>query len=365
MNKFNSIPGIDTAARELLAAVGVVDVQALARAGADDLACELARANKMLRIAASVPTQQTLAAWIEAARLNVGVEDAPVAAPGTVVDYEAMPQIMELLATAPLAIPLPAKLLIEKQLAVADIPPAILLGHYVGALDIRVTDRETSCTVTTHAPVHAAIRAPAITSYVQLAEPAQRRLELDASRLRSIADMTKAGQRVPLSINPSTPDASSESDRVALIRAPLAETNRGLDPRSRFYVRGVLHTHPLSMSIAAILTLVMAVLLPLAIGAALLLLLDVVYPGRFQWVSPWFLVLPCCLPVVGTLYLIYGMGGKCRICNQRVFLPRACRKNNKAHYFRGLGHIIPMSLHLLTFRWFRCTFCGTPVRLKK
>jgi hypothetical protein len=364
MTDLSSIPGIGQAARELLEAAGLFDAEALAKAGVDNLAGELARANKMLRLGADVPSQQTLAAWIDAARVSAGTVAAPVAVPDTAVNYEAMPHILELLATAPLAIPLPAKHLIEKHLAVSDIPPAILLSHYTGELDIRMTDGDAP-RAAAPAPMLAAGRAASSASYVRLAEPVQRRMDMDTSRLRSIADMAKAGQRVPLSVNPSTPGAASENDRVALIRAPLAVTNSGRDPRSRFYVRGVLHTHPLSMTFGAAVTLIMALLSPLAVGAALLLLLNVLFPESFQWVSPWLLVLPCCLPVVGMFYLIYGLGGKCRICNQRVFLPRACLKNSKAHYFRGLGHIIPMSIHLLVFRWFRCTFCGTPVRLKK
>jgi hypothetical protein len=31
----------------------------------------------------------------------------------------------------------------------------------------------------------------------------------------------------------------------------------------------------------------------------------------------------------------------------------------------GLGHILPLAAHVLVFRWFRCTFCGTSVRTKE
>ena len=60
-----------------------------------------------------------------------------------------------------------------------------------------------------------------------------------------------------------------------------------------------------------------------------------------------------------------GIGGKCRICNQRLFVPRRCHKHAKAHHIKFVGYVLPLSVHLLLFHWFRCTYCGTAVRLKK
>ncbi len=46
------------------------------------------------------------------------------------VNYEQNPQVVSMLASAPFAIPLPARTLVENQLGVADIPAAILLNRY-------------------------------------------------------------------------------------------------------------------------------------------------------------------------------------------------------------------------------------------
>jgi hypothetical protein len=365
MTDLNSIQGIGKGSCKLLEAAGLLDAAALAKANADELCRELTQANNVLKIVKSTPTLKIIERWIADARKQIGMEDAPVPVADTPVDYEALPQIVELLAMAPLAIPLPVRQLVENQLAVADIPPAILLNCYSGDLQIRVTDRDATQRAVPLAPMRLGARTATVSHYVHLAEPAQQRIEIDTSRMRSIADLEKVGPRVPLPKNPSNPDAVPENDRVALIRAPLEKTNSGRSPRSRFYVRGVLHTHPLSMAFGAVITLLMAVLLPVSVVISVLLLTASLVPDSLPWVSPWFLVLPCCIPVLGLFYLIYGVGGKCRICNQRVFMPRACLKNTKAHYFHGLGYIIPMSLHMLVFRWFRCTYCGTPVRLKK
>jgi hypothetical protein len=364
MTDLKNITGIGKAAHELLEAAGIHDLRTLATAGVAELVDELERANRVLQLAKRTPTKAHVERWIAEARENLGMEapDEPPAAAAP-VNFEASPQVAEMLATAPFAIPLPARHLIDHQVAVSAIPPAILLNRYSGDLEIRITDRKGPRGIP-RAPIRAKGRGPA-SSYVQLAEPAPQRLQIDTSRLRSIAEMERASERLPAVKGEPVNGTLADIDRVALIRAPLEKTNRGRDPRSPFYIRGVLHTHPLSMAVGALVTVVMTVLLVPALVASVLLLLSDVYPDHFFWVSPWLLVLPCALPVVGLFYLIYGVRGKCRICNQRLFFPRACRKNAKAHHVLGLGYIIPVCLHMLVFRWFRCTYCGTPVRLKK
>ncbi len=118
-------------------------------------------------------------------------------------------------------------------------------------------------------------------------------------------------------------------------------------------------------AIGAMITLVIMVMLPTGIVSAALLLLSSEMPEKFEWVPKWLLVFPLSLPILGLIYLIWGARGSCRICGQKLFVPRMCLKNTKAHHIRGLGHIVPLCFHILLFKWFRCTYCGTPVRLKK
>lgn len=373
MTDLKRISGIGKASQELLEAAGILDARALAKTGVEELAAELERANRILGISKRPPRKADVEKWILAARSELGLSPEPpvsITSDGTVqhtatmpVNYEATEQVRDMLASAPLAIPLPARLLIAEGVAVSEIPPAILLNRYSGDLEVRVNDRKGPRGIP-RAPNLTKTRATSGT-YVQIADPMPPRLQIDTSRLRSIADIEQGRARIPASrpIKPAT--APVENDRVALIRAPLEETNRGRDPQSRRYIRGVLHTHPWTMMLGAAITLVMMVLTVPALLAAALLLLSDIFPEVFHWVSPWLLVLPCSLPVVGIFYLIYGVKCRCRICNQRMFFPRACLKNSKAHRIAGLGYIIPVALHMLTFRWFRCTYCGTPVRLKK
>ena len=88
-------------------------------------------------------------------------------------------------------------------------------------------------------------------------------------------------------------------------------------------------------------------------------------PDRFGWVPGWLIVFPLLLPLVGICYLIWGLGGSCRVCGQGLFRHSAHLKNKRAHHMPVLGYIFPLCIQILLFHWFRCTHCGTPVRLKE
>ncbi|MGE9269717.1 MAG: hypothetical protein ACQKBU_02855, partial [Verrucomicrobiales bacterium] len=99
--------------------------------------------------------------------------------------------------------------------------------------------------------------------------------------------------------------------------------------------------------------------------SAPLLIMSEQKPEPFGWVPHWIIAFPIAVPVAGLFALIVSTRVKCRICGQKVLLPRNCRKNVKAHYVKGLGYVLPLAVHTLFFRWFNCTFCGTSVRIKE
>ncbi len=311
----------------------------------------------MLGIAKRSPGIATVNKWIAAAAEYVASPSpAPQAEAATQsnppVNYEANGEVAAMLESAPFAIPLPGKVMMEKKLGVSDVPAGLLLNRYSGDLDVRIGDPENP------RPDVPARRATA--SVGQRTNVQAERVQFDASSLKSADIDPKArGVRVPKSKD------GHENDRVALIRAPLEKTNRGKNPESRRYVRGVLHTHPWSLRVGAVFTLLLAVNLPLAIISAFLLLISREKPELLPWVPEWILAFPIALPLIGFGYMIWGFGGKCRICTQKLFVHKGALKHVKAHRFPGLGYVIPLSVHLLLFRWFRCSSCGTPVRLKK
>ena len=361
MSNLASIPGIGKTSLELLEAAGFHDAEALARAGGDELTRELTRANSILKISKRTPARAAVQKWIDAARDQVGVKEdgggneAPATMP---VDYEQTPEVVSMLAVAPLAIPLPARILVENQLAVSDIPPAILLNRYSGDLEIR-TESLAPQAAQARPPQVRHQQAPATSHYVQIADAVPPRTEFDTSKLRSIDDMASPMLKAP------SVKVSPGNDRVALLRAPRTSTNKGRNPNSRWYIRGVLHSHPVSVYLGAAVTLLLMVMVPAAVVSAALLLLSAEQPEKFAWVPSWLLVFPVVLPLIGIAYLLWGITSSCRICGQKLFTHRAHLKNSKAHHIRGLGYILPLCFQILIFRWFRCTHCGTPVRLKE
>ena len=351
MAELIDIPGIGKTTLELLEAAGFHDAESLARAGVDDLARELGRANEILKISKRAPNRTVIAKWVDSARELVGVSEEPAAPSLMPVDYEQTPQVISMLASAPFAIPLPARILMENRLGVSDIPAGILLNRYSGDLDVKVDARLPK------------VRQPKAVqnsaNYVQIADASSARMEIDHSRLRSTEDLSD-----PL-VKAAAVKTSPANDRVALLRAPRTSTNKGRDPQSRWYIRGVLHSHPFSIYIGAVVTMVLMVMVPAAVISAALLLASGEMPEKFSWVPKWLIAFPLVLPLCGVAYLIWGLGGTCRICGQKLFAHRSHLKNSRAHRIPGLGYIVPLCFQIIVFRWFRCTHCGTPVRLKE
>ena len=344
-----SIPGIDQTAIELLEAAGFTDAHTLAHADVPELARELERANSILKISERAPTADAIENWIFSARQIIGLtEDSP--APAIPVNYERSPQVITMLANAPFALPLPARTLVDHQLGVASIPAAILLNCYTGDLDVKVQQ---------NVPANRQPRqAAAPNNYVRVADQGAARLDMDHSRIRSTDDL---GDPTPNTAATSSPI----NDRVALIRTPRVATNQGRDPNSKWFIRGVMHSHPRSVYLGAIATLLVMVMIPVSTLASALLLASTQRPEKFAWVPTCLLALPMALPLLGIAYLIFGLGASCRICGQKLFVHRSHLKNSKAHHVWGLGYILPLCAQILVFRWFRCTHCGTPVRLKE
>jgi hypothetical protein len=380
MANLNSIPGIGKSSQELLEVAGFLEVEDLAKAGVDELVAELEKANSILKIAKRTPVRSTVEKWVETAREVTGFpsEDDSSAEPMQMpVNYEGSEEVSEMLAGSPCAIPLPPKVMMENRLSVPDIPAGILLNRYSGDLEVRISSRAQEAAGNPPEAVPAVRRDQGVardklpstaksngSPLVQRAEY-ESRLEIDTSRVKTFEEFSEAAAS-PRKAQPngrSSPEGNN--DRVALLRAPREETNRGRDPKSRWYIKGVLHATPFSLAFGAIITLLLMLVLPAALVSATLLFISDQFPGTLPWVPKWILGFPLALPVLGFLYLAFGLGGKCRICGQRLFWPRHCRKNSKAHHVPVIGHIVPTALHMLTFKWFRCIYCGTPVRLKK
>jgi hypothetical protein len=343
----NNIYEIEKTTLDLFEAAGFHDVESLAGCEVETLHAELNRANSMHKIADNEPSRATIERWIDMARDLVGVSEEAMVMP---INREPSLEFESRLSTAPFALPLPTHLLMERRLSVAEIPP--LLDHCFIDNEVKIEE---------DLPRPPQARRIAVSEYVRIAENGKnsQRVEIDNSKMRSTKDAGQPKRK------PGGNKSFAVDERVALICGPREETNKGRQPGSRKYIRGVLHTRPFSVILAALVTLLMFVALPCSISAGTLLLLSTESPGYFGWVPSWFLAVPMTLPIFGLFYLIWGVNGKCRVCGQKLFVHRSHIKNPKAHRIRGLGYILPLCIHVLVFRWFRCTHCGTSIRLKE
>jgi len=362
MSKLSSISPIDSTSLELLEAAGFYEIGALAKSSTEGLTAELEKAHSVLRIGDRPPSRESVEQWIGIARGMVGYREDSVPVLVASEDfgsaaYVLSPNELQMLGNAPCAIPLHPQLLISQKLAVAEIPAATLFAEQRREFEHRghgpgLEGGQASGSKIIMRPIELPVSAV-------LSDLSAPRTGLDMSKLRSTGEMS--GTVPQKSVEP----AEDPRPSVSLIRAPLKETNEGRDINSNFYIRGVLHNRPWVIAVGAFLSLVIAVLIPISVVSTVFLLLSQELPEKFPWVPKWILVFPATLPLIGIFYLIMGMRCNCRICGQKLFLPKLCLKSSKAHHVFGLGYIIPTAVFLLIFRWFRCIYCGTPVRLKK
>lgn len=167
--------------------------------------------------------------------------------------------------------------------------------------------------------------------------------DVESEEVRPEADPVQEGVFKPL--------------EASVNRRPLDLTNKGRSPKSRFYIRGILHPNPMGLRFAALFALLARLSLAVFIVLVALVLFE-----KLEIRYAWFML---AFPVFGLLHLMTMTKGRCRVCGQREFMPSGAFKHKDRHRFLFFGPIISTALHLLLFKWIRCMFCGTPIRTKK
>lgn len=394
MSELLTIEGIASDEVELLEATGWTDLNSVAKANVDVLVREMAKANDMLRIVARVPERKKVERWVDSAAKLVGkprgsrgkkqAEPAPTEAPPVVaeeklepepevipvpvaepVNFEADPEVLVMLAAAPVALPLPARVLAEQGIAPSEIAIAPVLNRAEGDLDVQVIVPVSEAgEEEAHIPDAPAVNRRAVASaavQIRDSQPAGGRRGIDTARVRTLEEY----QGDAPAQRPSASKAGMQDERIALLRSPRPETNKGRNPESKFFIRGVLHDQPLKVWFGGLVAVLLQLCIPLAVVAAPLLILHDEVPAKFSWVPKWIIAFPIAVPILGLFYALVSARAKCRVCAQRIYVPKHCLKNRKAHHLPYLGYIGALALHVITFKWFNCTFCGTSIRIKK
>ncbi len=139
------------------------------------------------------------------------------------------------------------------------------------------------------------------------------------------------------------------------------EDRRDVSRGERRRNRGMSHPDAGRVRWAAVVTVVtMVVSIPSIAGLVAVAILLIFTDVRFDWTVALFsLVFPFCF----LLYLLQGIRVRCRLCGQRLFLPRKCLKHKRAGR-SILGPTFATARSAVIFASFRCMYCGTKTRLK-
>ena len=125
--------------------------------------------------------------------------------------------------------------------------------------------------------------------------------------------------------------------------------------------RGMSHPEAGRVRWAAMVT----VMAPLIAALNALALASALFMARFYgWEFHWtlallLLIFPLCL----MMYLSQGAKARCRLCGQKLFVPKRCRKHDSAS--RSIfGHTFAVARNAMLFGHYRCMLCGTKTRLR-
>ena len=337
----SDIQGLTDEFRELLEATGVESLEALAESDAQILFSEMEQANGMLQLTTALPAASEIQLWIEQSRNLLDYHPAVEVHRLEPVEEEPAKVVAEVLH----AISIPVAHMVKQKISVEDIPA---MDSFVeeggeGAIRLKTEVPEGSQDLPRIAEL------PPVQDVSKVAPPRLVHIKPKAREAVEIKPILSGG-RDKASIQPLI------SDGANIRKAPSTGLNAGKTPHSRGYIRGVLHPQPIQIRFAAVLTIITMIMLPASMVSGVLLLLK--HPVWIAWI-------PLGFAVVGLFYLMFARGMSCRICGQPIYAPKACRKHVKAHHIRFLGYIFPTCFHVLLFSWFRCTYCGTSVRVKE
>lgn len=348
MKPISDVENMPPEAIELFEAAGYIDAQTIFSQKISDITMELVKANNVLEIIDVKPTLEMVKQWLEPIEAKYGIvteDDSLQVDPSMLIEPEDM-------INNPRSLPISEQFLKNNNIEVSELPSG----------NLRFLDRDQALTFLSNSNNDALSLADSTPTLpvkqienekpLLFDKPSLTKKEpqaLDLSRIISIETFQNEGSHVK-------PIASKED--VNHIKTVSKEANKGLSPQSRFYVKGVLHRDVSKFKFSCRWFILSNILIFLSFAITPFVILD---KDKYSW-AIWAPL----LAVLGAiLYLSLAQGSKCPVCNQKQFAPKICRKHKNAHHWPIFGHMLPTAIHALLFKWFRCIYCGTSIRLKK
>ena len=157
---------------------------------------------------------------------------------------------------------------------------------------------------------------------------------------------------------PASPGKEEKAPPVAF--KPLEEASAARMKGERRN-RGMSHPEAGLVRWSATVTVMSFLCSCLAIGAlAAVGVMAAFFEARFHGsIGLLLLVIPGCL----FIYVTQGTKARCRLCGQRLFVPKNCRKHERASR-SILGYTFAVARSAMFRANFRCMLCGTKTRLK-
>ncbi|MFC4995316.1 hypothetical protein [Rubritalea tangerina] len=341
MLSLSDIEGIDSPVVELFEAAGFTSVDVFILYRPEYLFTELAKANRMLKIVDEVPSIDALICWKES--LIDPVQYRPIFYPDELSTMSEEGQRIHF------ATPMTEKFIESHAMDLATLPRASVVPAHEEGVDLVEIPEPTELGEESLLESGVVLPDKASTGKAIVQTIAPEKRNVDKSKLKSVESLQQQSETLPV-VEPNR-----ERDRVRMAKK---ETNEGVDPQSKKYIRGVLHNDGRRTYIGAY-----------GYVLSLLLLMSSVLPIVYiVWKREdylWGVLAPAIAFLGLCVYVFVARKSSCPVCRQRQFVPKACRKHVKAHSYPGLGNMLPTALHLISFKWFRCIFCGTAIRVKE
>jgi len=188
--------------------------------------------------------------------------------------------------------------------------------------------------------------------------------KVDPNSFATIEDYNEGRLSVQPLSRESLTSAPADADGSGAGESPVRRTQRirsNGEKLSRWVRRGVVHPRPLHTWLGAVVSLAWRAAFLTGVVAFIWLITSSRQPSAH---TDKVIAAAVVLLVLGCMQLHFAGRSRCRICSCNLFYSKNCHKNKKAHLIPGLGYVASAALHLLTFGWFRCMYCGTAVRLR-
>lgn len=353
MPDISEVPGVTGTTLELFEAAGIWSLETFLALDASKVVAALDRANDLYDEPLRRPSKELVQAWQEAGHALLRKRDRGhlVAREVPLADLEkAGVDIMGLPSAEPAKLP-PARTvstsprLVEKEQgrsAAKALGPLLKKPVSEARSKAATPSKRKQSKDSTANPPNEPARPEAST------EPRKSHLP--------VASVNRPASRREQPAQDDDDDVEVSSQKFRVLEAVKQE-----EPQGERRNRGMSHPEAYRVRFAATVT-VLGLLASLATGMFLLwaMVRAQFYGDTFH---PSIALLLIVFPVALFFYLAVGAKVRCRLCGQRLFVPRHCRKHVSAAK-SIFGPTFAVARNAMLFGSYRCMLCGTKTRLK-